>query len=108
MSSRPRLAVPHGYIGGIRFDGRGGKMGLEAVVRQFPNGAIIIKQGDPGQSMFLIRSGKVRIFNDAEGGETTLTTLGQGDFFGEMALFDDHPRSASAEAVGDVQLAEVS
>lgn len=54
--------------------------------------------------MYVIRYGKIRIFRDQDGTETTLATLKPGDSFGEIALFDDKPRSASAQAVGDTEV----
>ena len=53
--------------------------------------------------MYVIRSGKIRIFRDHDGTETTLATLGPSESFGEIALFDCKPRSASAQAIGDTE-----
>lgn len=75
---------------------------------RFADGEDIVKQGEPGDTMFVLRNGKVRIYRDADGAETTLATLGQGDFFGELAFFDDKPRSASAQAVGDVEVRTIT
>lgn len=74
----------------------------------FSNGKIIFRQGAQGNVAYTVRAGKVRIFREIDGVETTLATLGVGEFFGEMALLQDMPRSASAEAVGDVDLEVVS
>ncbi|HKQ71364.1 MAG TPA: cyclic nucleotide-binding domain-containing protein [Polyangiaceae bacterium] len=60
-------------------------------------GAVIFKLGDPGDRLFLILDGKVRISRDVPGmGEEALAVLGSGDAFGEMCLFEDAPRSADA------------
>jgi CRP-like cAMP-binding protein len=75
---------------------------------RFTSGKVIFRQGDKGDVGYVVRSGKVRIFRESEGIETTLATLGVGELFGEMALLQDLPRSASAEAVGDVDLEVVS
>lgn len=75
---------------------------------RFSDGEDIVKQGEAGDTMYVIRSGKVRIYRDADGAETTLATLAQGDFFGELALFDDKPRSASAQCVGDVEVRAIT
>ena len=64
-------------------------------VRQW---AVIVKQGDPGDAMFLLLEGEVRVRLMISGKETTLTTLGAGEFFGEISLFDDGPRSADIVA----------
>lgn len=60
----------------------------------FQAGDFIFKQGDPGKLMYFIRNGTVDILY----GEELVETLGPDDFFGEMALIDDQPRSANAVA----------
>ena len=57
-----------------------------------------MRQGDTGVGAFIIRSGKVDIVQERDRGETKLGTLGPGDVFGEMALLDEFPRSATARA----------
>lgn len=58
-----------------------------------------------GESMFIIGSGQIRLSKMlSEGEEKTLTTLGPGDFFGEMALIEGGPRSVSAIVVADAQV----
>ncbi|MBI5687013.1 MAG: cyclic nucleotide-binding domain-containing protein [Verrucomicrobia bacterium] len=65
----------------------------------------VFEAGDLGDSVYLIEKGRVRIFKPVEGGgEETFVELGPGDFFGEMALFGDHRRAASAVAAGDCVL----
>ena len=68
------------------------------------SGETIFRQGDRGAEMYVVHSGKVRIFRTQDGHDTDLATLGPDDFFGEMALFDDRSRSASAVAVGATEL----
>jgi CRP-like cAMP-binding protein len=59
----------------------------------------IVKEGDPGVGMYIIVSGEVQILQVGEGGvRLQLATLTSGDFFGEQALLDDSPRTASAYA----------
>jgi hypothetical protein len=70
--------------------------------------AVIITQGDPGDAMYLVMGGEVRVRTMASGRETILTTLSVGDFFGEMALFDQGPRSADVVANTDVTLLRLS
>lgn len=68
--------------------------------RQFQHGEAIFQRGDPGQMLYLIESGKVRIFlQDVEGQETSVIVYGPGDIFGELAVIDGLPRSANAEAM---------
>jgi CRP/FNR family cyclic AMP-dependent transcriptional regulator len=70
----------------------------------FEDGAVIFTQGDAAADLFLIRSGEVRLVRTSGVSDETLATLGAGDFFGEMAVFDPGPRSATAIAVGAVRL----
>ncbi|MHB2016619.1 MAG: Crp/Fnr family transcriptional regulator [Candidatus Xenobia bacterium] len=68
-------------------------------VRSFRRGELIFHEGDPGDSVFVVLNGAVRVFRiTAEGAEKTLTILGEGDLLGEMALLDGLSRSASASA----------
>jgi len=62
---------------------------------------VIVKQGDPGDAMYLILEGELRARIMVGGKETTLSTLGPGDFFGDMSLFDQGPRSADVVANED-------
>jgi CRP-like cAMP-binding protein len=70
--------------------------------------AVIVKQGDPGDAMFLIMAGELRARTMITGRETILTTFGPGDFFGEMSLFDQGPRSADVVANVDSTLFRLS
>lgn len=70
------------------------------VPRRFGSGQVIFHLGDPGGLLYIILSGKVKIARTtADGQEALLAILGAGDFFGELALLDDAPRSATAEAI---------
>ena len=74
------------------------------VTRQFSKGHIIVKEGDQALSFFLIRSGRAEVVKGAEGpNPQVLSTLGPGDFFGEMALLDGYLRSASVRALEDTE-----
>ncbi|MEK7391026.1 MAG: cyclic nucleotide-binding domain-containing protein [Fibrobacterota bacterium] len=73
--------------------------------RAFEPGEAIFRQGDIGSGMYLIQSGRVRIVaEDPVRGEIQLVILEAGQAFGEMALFDHSPRSATAVAHGDCVL----
>jgi CRP/FNR family cyclic AMP-dependent transcriptional regulator len=72
--------------------------------RRFEDGEVIFKQNDAASEMYVVYEGKVRIYRERDGAKTDLATLGPGDFFGEMALFDDEPRSATARAVGPLEV----
>jgi uncharacterized membrane protein len=76
---------------------------LEA--RDAPSGVSLFRTGDAGDAMYLLARGRVRIhIRDADGHEVTLAELATGDFFGEMALLDGKPRSASATVLEDARL----
>lgn len=83
-----------------------------ALERQdYSDGQTVFAEGDPGDSMYFIVQGRVRIEKRARttGGLTkTLTVLSAGDYFGEMALFDHKPRSASAVAAGSTRILRLS
>lgn len=74
-----------------------------------PQNTRLFSQGDKGDSMYLIESGKVRIsIRDDDKQELTLAELAQGDFFGEMAIIDGRQRSADARVLEDARLAILS
>lgn len=67
-----------------------------ATIKTFPKSAIIINEGDETGSFHVMLSGKVRVYvSDEYGKELTLSLDGSGKYFGELALLDDEPRSAS-------------
>ena len=77
--------------------------------RLFRRGEIIFEESANGNSLMAIISGEVRISQRATvSGEETLTVLKKGDFFGEMALLEDLPRSATAIAHSDAYMLEIS
>ncbi len=77
-----------------------GELSKSLVPRRFGPGQVIFHLGDPGGLLYLISRGKVKISHATpEGQEVVLAILGPGDFFGELALLDDAPRSATAEAL---------
>ena len=66
-----------------------------AVRKPVARNTLLFAQGSPGDALYIIQRGKVKVvLSDVEGKEVILTVLGSGDFFGEMALIDDEPRSA--------------
>lgn len=71
--------------------------------KKFPAGTCIFQEGDLGFEMFVIREGSVEIRKNIGGKEKVLSVLEKGDFFGEMALIEGLPRSASAYAISDVE-----
>src|SRR6476469_10564447 len=74
-----------------------------------PQNTRLFRQGDKGDAMYLIESGRVRIsIRDQQEEEVTLAELAQGDFFGEMSIIDGRQRSADAKVIEDAQLAILS
>src|SRR5438046_8482260 len=72
--------------------------------RSYHRSEVIFHQGDPGDTLHLVRSGRVKVVLPAEtGDEALLAILGPGDCFGELALLDGGPRSASVVAMEPVE-----
>jgi CRP-like cAMP-binding protein len=69
--------------------------------KTYKDGEIICREGDVGNNMFVVQSGKVEVIKEGPLGEVKLGTLTKGKIFGEMALFDHMPRSATVKAVGE-------
>jgi CRP-like cAMP-binding protein len=69
-----------------------------------PKGTVLFREDDPGDRMYVIQSGKVRITKQAQNREKVLAVLGPGEFFGEMAILNAKPRTASAEVIEDARL----
>jgi len=75
----------------------------------FPAKTLLFRRGDPGDSFYVVQTGKVRVFRrDEEGTEITFSELGPGKSFGEMALLTGEPRSASVEALEESRLMVLS
>lgn len=72
--------------------------------KRFPAGTVLFREGDRGEEMFILQSGKVKISKKIRGVDKTLATLEKGEFFGEMAILNDKPRSASAETIEDCDM----
>jgi CRP/FNR family transcriptional regulator, cyclic AMP receptor protein len=70
----------------------------------FKAGSTIFREGDEAHELFVVKNGQVRI----QTGNRTITELGADSIFGEMALIDNEPRSATATALTDVELVPVS
>ena len=77
--------------------------------KQCAKETVVCREGDPGDSIFIISHGKVGIFRDAQnGGKIYLDELKEGDFFGEFGFFGDGKRHATVEALTDTTLLEIT
>ena len=75
--------------------------------RIYTDGEVIFREGEKGEGMFIIQTGKVRIVKNTPTGEVTINEIGAGDILGEMALFDKLPRSATAVVSGEARILSV-
>jgi CRP-like cAMP-binding protein len=74
-----------------------------ALGKNYENGEYLMKQGEEGECMFVIQEGQVEVVREQEGKEFRLALRGEGDFVGEMAIFEREVRMASVRAVGRVR-----
>lgn len=84
------------------------RFGQFVEVERVPQWTVIVKQGDPGDTMYLILEGELRVRINVGGKETILATLAVGEFFGDISLFDQGPRSADVVANTDSVLVKFS
>lgn len=88
--------------------GKEGKVKLEGLGKVYKPGEIIVRQGDAGDCMYVVQSGKVEVIKEKDGKEVRLAELVEGDFFGEMALLEKGAvRSATVRPVGEVRVLSV-
>ena len=80
---------------------------LETV--RYPRGTTIFEEGEPGDRLYIITVGKVKLARHApDGRENLLTVMGPSDMFGELSIFDPGPRTSSAVCVTEVQAATMN
>ena len=72
--------------------------------REFTKGTVLFKEGEPGKEMYVVQSGKVNITKTVRDTDKILATLGPGEFFGEMSILNNKPRSAGASMAEDGKL----
>jgi CRP/FNR family transcriptional regulator, cyclic AMP receptor protein len=95
-----RVSLFHG-ISRLEF----GHLFQALVVRSYAPGEILFNEGDIGRALFILESGRVEISRRTLGGDTAqLAVLNPGDYFGEMSLLDECPRSATAAAMDHVKV----
>jgi CRP/FNR family transcriptional regulator, cyclic AMP receptor protein len=85
-----------------------GRVAEVAVPRSFEAEQVIFREGDDSDTCYIVRSGHARAVRSHSDGRTiTLASFGPGDIFGELAMFDDERRSATVEAVDDLEVVAV-
>jgi CRP/FNR family cyclic AMP-dependent transcriptional regulator len=83
-------------------------MTIGSLGRVYKDGQVIIKQGEVGDCMYVVQEGQVEVILEGEGGqEHCVGVRGEGEFFGEMAIFDRDVRSATVRARGEVRILTV-
>jgi len=79
-----------------------------AVRKTYPRQTLIVQDGDAGERFYLLRKGRAKVYlGNEEGREVILSILGPGDFFGEMALIDDEPCSASVMTLEESEFVSI-
>ncbi len=76
--------------------------------KDFPKGTVLFREGELGRDMFIIQKGKVQVRKRVGSGEKVLAELGEGEFFGEMALLMEMDRSATIEVIEDSKILVVT
>jgi len=84
------------------------RKGWQPPVRTYAPGASIILEGEQGDEAYIIVKGRCRVTKEVDGEDRLLRVMGEGEAFGEVALFADLPRTASVEAKGEVKLMVIS
>ncbi len=82
-------------------------MNAGALGKTYQDAEVIIRQGDAGDSMFVIQEGRVEVVIEKDGRETRLRVAGEGELVGEMAIFEREVRSATVRALGQVRVLTV-
>jgi len=73
-------------------------------ITDFKKDDIVFREGDPGNIVYIVKKGNIKIYKSGYLGEIGISLMGAGEIYGEMSIVDGYPRSASARAVTDVQL----
>jgi CRP-like cAMP-binding protein len=71
--------------------------------REFTTGDVLFREGDPGDHMYVIQAGAIRITKNVAGTDRVIAILGAGEFLGELAILNDKPRVATATVVSDAR-----
>ena len=81
------------------------QLAQRATLKRFPKNSVLVNEGDDTDSLYIIQSGRVKIYlSDEDGKELVLSLIGPGDYFGEIALLDESPRSASVMSLEECKI----
>ena len=77
--------------------------------RTYPRHSVMLRAGEKAEALYVMLAGRAKVvIDDGEGRQFTLTVIGANEFFGEMSLIDDKPRSASVEAIDQCEVLYIS
>lgn len=76
--------------------------------RRVPDGELLLEEGAPGDAMYVVAEGRFEVFRTIEGRDVEIDLVGVGEVLGEMSLLERRPRAASARALGDAHVIEIS
>ncbi len=79
-------------------------MGIRSLGKRYKSGESIVCQGTAGNCMYVIQEGQAEVYREENGHEIRMAVLKEGDFFGEMSIFDHEVRAATVRALGDVRV----
>ncbi len=79
-------------------------MGIRSLGKRYRSGESIVCQGAAGNCMYVIQEGQAEVYREENGREIRMAVLKEGDFFGEMSIFDREVRAATVKALGDVRV----
>ncbi|MDR1929948.1 MAG: cyclic nucleotide-binding domain-containing protein [Treponema sp.] len=103
MQARERMMKIAPYAKAVKL-----KHGTDELVRVYPKDSMIFSEGEPGEELFIIKKGSVKIAKIVDNNEVLLAVLKTGDIFGEMALLESKPRAACAVAYEECQVMTVN
>ncbi len=75
-----------------------------ALGREYRDGEVICRQGEPGDRMYVVQAGRAVVVREGNGAEVVVRELAAGEIFGEMAIFERQPRSATVRAKGTARI----
>jgi CRP/FNR family transcriptional regulator, cyclic AMP receptor protein len=82
-------------------------MSMEGLGKVYGDRQVIVRQGETGDCMYAIQSGRVEVVRETDGGEVRVAVLDEGDIFGEMAIFEKEVRSATVRALGETRVLSI-